>query len=205
MKFNFLPSDDSFFDNFQKQAVYAKEAGDMLVNLLHDFDNLDVHLRSLKEKERQGDKLVHEVAKKIAMSFVTPIDREDIHALTANFDDILDIIESSSVNMRIYNVIKPTETSLQLAEIIQKMTALLVKAVECLRELKDIGKIREDIKAYEREADKICREAVARLFREEKNAVELIKWKEIYISLETVTDRCKEVMNVLEGIIIKYA
>lgn len=199
------PREDSFFDDFQKQAQFAKEAGDMLVNLLNDFDNIEVHLRSLKEKERQGDKLVHEIAKKIAKSFVTPIDREDIHAITANFDDILDLIESSSVNLYIYNVSKPTETALQLAEIIQKMTALLVEAIACLSELQDIDKLREEIKLLEREADKIFREAVAKLFRSDIEPIELIKWKEIYRSLETVTDHCKEVMNILEGVIIKYA
>ena len=205
MKFNFLPKEDSFFQEFQRQASFAKEAGAMLLNLMQDFDNMGAHLEALNELERQGDHVVHDTARQIAKSFVTPIDREDIHALSSNLDDILDFIQASAVSMVTYQVAKPTEPAFRLAEIIKETTDVMYEAVGHLIELKDVGEPRHRIKELEHEADAVSHGAVADLFKNEKNAIELIKWKEIYSSLETVTDKCKDVMDVLEGIILKYA
>ena len=177
----------------------------MLLNLMQDFDNMGAHLEALNELERQGDHVVHDTARQIAKSFVTPIDREDIHALSSNLDDILDFIQASAVSMVTYQVAKPTEPAFRLAEIIKETTDVMYEAVGHLIELKDVGEPRHRIKELEHEADAVSHGAVADLFKNEKNAIELIKWKEIYSSLETVTDKCKDVMDVLEGIILKYA
>lgn len=205
MKFNFLPKEDTFFQQFLRQAGFAKDAGKMLVDLLKDFDNMGCHLESLNELERQGDHVVHDTAQQIARSFVTPIDREDIHALCANLDDIMDFIQSSAVSMATYQVKEPTEPAFRLAEMIQETTSVLHEAVGRLMDLRDVADLRRRVKDLEREADNVKRTAIADLFRNEKDAIELIKWKEIYDKLETVTDKCEDVMDVLEGIVLKYA
>lgn len=205
MKFNFLPREDSFFQHFQEQAKLSAEAGALMLQLITDFGNIDAHLRAINEIEKQGDHIVHETAKQIAHSFVTPIDREDIHALCAYLDDIMDYIQSSAVKMATFQVSQPTEPAHQLASTIKEITALLKLAVDKLINLEDISELRQQVKVIEKQADSIHRGAVADLFKHETNAIELIKWKEIYKSLETVTDKCEDVMDVLEGIIIKYA
>lgn len=202
---NLLPREDSFFQQFQEQAALAKKAGAMLSELVNDYGNLDKHVKSIDEVERQGDHIVHETAKQIAQSFVTPIDREDIHALCANLDDILDFIQESALCMRDYNVSKPTQAACNMAEQIKAATEAMEEAVNRLINLKDVDDIRDIVKKCEKEADKVSREAISMLFKEEKNAIELIKWKEIYGSLGIVTDKCKDVMDVLEGILLKYA
>lgn len=205
MKFNFLPREDSFFQHFQDQARLSEEAGALLLNLIEDFDHLDEHLKALNEIERQGDHIVHKTSLQIAQSFVTPIDREDIHALCANLDDIMDYIQASAVKMGTFQVDHPTEAALKLATQIRDITKVLRLAVDKLINLEDISELRVQIKKIEKEADNVHRGAVADLFRNEKNAIELIKWKEIYKSLETVTDKCEDVTDVLEGMIMKYA
>ncbi len=205
MKFNFLPKEDSFFQQFERQAAFDRDAGAMLLNLMKDFDNMGAHLEALNELERQGDHVVHEIARDIAKSFVTPIDREDIHALSANLDDILDFIQASAVCMVTYQVDKPTTAAFRLAEIIKESTEIMYEAVERFIALTDVSDLRRRIKDLEHEADNVDQSAVADLFKNEKNAIEIIKWKEIYSSLENVTDKCKDVMDVLESIVLKYA
>lgn len=205
MKFNILPREETFFQQFQEQARLGKEAGALLVTLLEDFDNLEANLKALNELEHQGDALVHKVSLQLARSFVTPIDREDIHALSAYLDDILDYIQSSAVKMGTFQVSRPTEPAFQLARLIREITIVLEQAVEGMVQLKDISELRRELKGIEKQADRVHRAAVADLFKNEKDAIELIKWKEIYKSLETVTDKCEDVMDVLEGIVIKYA
>lgn len=205
MKFNFLPKEDSFFQQFERQASFDRDAGAMLLNLMKDFDNMGAHLEAINELERQGDHVVHETARDIAKSFVTPIDREDIHALSANLDDILDFIQGSAVSMVTYQVDKPTDSAFRLAEIIKESTEIMYEAVERFIALSDVSDLRRRIKDLEHEADAVEQGAVADLFKNEKNAIEIIKWKEIYSGLENVTDKCKDVMDVLESIVLKYA
>lgn len=205
MKLNLLPRDETFFQQFQEQARLGKEAGALLVTLIEDFANFESHLKALNELEHQGDSLVHKISLQIARTFVTPIDREDIHALSQYLDDILDYIQSSAVKMSTFQVDTPTPTALELAKMIREITAVLQKAVAKLNGLEDISELRREVKTIEKQADKLHRTAVADLFKNEKDAIELIKWKEIYKSLETVTDKCEDVMDVLEGIVIKYA
>lgn len=205
MKFNFLPREETFFQHFQEQAQLCRQAGDLLVTLLEDFEHFEIHLKALNEIEHQGDALVHKVSLQLARSFVTPIDREDIHSLSAYLDDILDYCQSSAVKMSTYQVQKPTEEAFHLARLIQKISGVIHQAVDRMVELQDISELRREVKVIEKEADTVYRTAVAELFRHETDAIRLIKWKEIYKSLETVTDKCEDVMDVLEGVVIKYA
>ena len=156
MKFNFLPKEDSFFQQFERQASFDRDAGAMLLNLMKDFDNMGAHLEALNELERQGDHVVHEIARDIAKSFVTPIDREDIHALSANLDDILDFIQASAVCMVTYQVEKPTTAAFRLAEIIKESTEIMYEAVERFIALTDVSDLRRRIKDLEHEADNVA-------------------------------------------------
>ena len=149
MKFNFLPKEDSFFQQFERQASFDRDAGAMLLNLMKDFDKMGAHLEAINELERQGDHVVHEIARDIAKSFVTPIDREDIHALSANLDDILDFIQASAVCMVTYQVEKPTTAAFRLAEIIKESTEVMYEAVERFIALTDVSDLRRRIKDLE--------------------------------------------------------
>ncbi|MBQ7528374.1 DUF47 family protein [bacterium] len=205
------PKKDSFFAAFKLLSERAERAGVILVNLTDDFENIDVYLRSIKELEREGDSSFHKVIQELEKSFVTAIDREDIHALISNLDDVLDCIESSAMCMKIYHIDKPTEKSKELAQIVHNMTDLLSKIVHEMFEsesgmtnVENLEEKRAEIKRLEKEADEIHRNCISDLFLNEKNAIEIIRWKEIYDSLETTTDLCKSVMNVLENMKIKY-
>ena len=207
MKFNFLPREDSFFESFQEQAEYGMKAGAVLQELVHNFKDRERHLASINDFEKHGDAIVQRTAKAINKSFITPIDREDIHALSACLDDILDLAQSAAVKMVRYHVTEPTERAKELCQVVKEITEEVKKAIDKLINLEDLSEIRKDVSRLEREADRINREAVAELFgncKSVEDVVNLIKWKEIYGGLETVTDKCEDIMDIIEGVVIKY-
>jgi uncharacterized protein Yka (UPF0111/DUF47 family) len=150
--------------------------------------------------------LTHDIIKKLNKSFVTPLDREDIYALSAALDDILDLIDASAQRIVMYNVEKPTPEAKELAFLILKSCQTIDKAVALLGgKLEPIAEYCVEVNALENEADRVCREAISRLFDEEKDPIQLIKWKEIYETLERATDKCEDAANILESVVVKNA
>jgi predicted phosphate transport protein (TIGR00153 family) len=166
-------------------------------------------VEEIKALEHNGDEITHRIIAQLHATFVTPIDREDIAHLAERLDDVLDFIEETASSMLIYWVAKPTEKAQELAKIIVTMTTEISEAIPRLRRRKQMKEVPEccmEINRLENEADAIVRSAVAGLFQDNNiNVVDVIKWREIYEYMETATDRCEDIANVLEGVMIKRA
>jgi len=171
-----------------------------------NFSDARAKAHSIKEVEHQGDQVTHEIVKRLNTTFITPIDREDIHDLATRLDDVLDYIEAAAERLVVYRIKEPTSASRAMAEVIVQQTHAMDRAIKCLRAM-DPGfhEHAVEVNRLENSADNLLRDSLAALFEEQADPIEVIKWKEIYETMETVTDRCEDVVNVIEGIILKMA
>jgi predicted phosphate transport protein (TIGR00153 family) len=202
--FGLIPKDEKFFQMFKEMTANTIKGAELLKEMIDDFEDPAGSQRRIKDAEHKGDHLTHDIIKKLNKSFITPFDREDIYSLASKLDDIMDLIDASSQRMVMYNVEKPTPESKQLAFIILKSCQALDKAVALLGgKLEPIAEYCVEVNALENEADRVCREAISRLFDEEKDPIQLIKWKEIYETLERATDKCEDAANILESVVVK--
>ena len=204
--FGLIPKDEKFFEMFREMGTIITEGAEALCEMMHDFSDPLASQRKIKDIEHKGDHQTHAIINKLNKTFVTPFDREDIYALASGLDDILDLIDASAQRFVMYRVDAPTAAAKELADIILRSC----QAVEC--SLKHLGGKNEDIcsccvdiNALENEADRACREAISKLFDEEQDPIQLIKWKEIYETLEKATDKCEDAANVLESVVMKNA
>jgi predicted phosphate transport protein (TIGR00153 family) len=174
--------------------------------MLDEFSDPVASQKQIKQIEHNGDALTHDIVKKLNQSFITPFDREDIYALTGALDDILDLIDAGAQRFVIYNVEQPTATSQEMVFLILKSCQALQEAVSLLgKDMEQIKRYCVDVNSLENEADRVCREAISRLFDEEKDPIQLIKWKEIYETLERTCDKCEDAVNILESVVLKNA
>lgn len=202
--FGLIPKEEKFFQMFKEMTANTIKGAELLKEMIDDFEDPAGSQRRIKDAEHKGDHLTHDIIKKLNKSFITPFDREDIYSLASKLDDIMDLIDASSQRMVMYNVEKPTPESKQLAFIILKSCQALDKAVALLGgKLEPIAEYCVEVNALENEADRVCREAISRLFDEEKDPIQLIKWKEIYETLERATDKCEDAANILESVVVK--
>lgn len=203
--FNLIPREEKFFDLFERQSENIVAASRVLREMMARFEEAPAFARQIVDLEHAGDTLTHELVRKINTTFVTPIDREDIYALASRLDDVLDLIEAVSDRLILYKIKAPTEGARQLAEIIEESAEETDKAVRCLRTLSPFyHKHCIEVNRLENEADRIYKSLVADLF-ETEDPVAIFKWKELYETMEEVTDRCEDVVNVIEGIALKNA
>jgi len=207
MRLNILPKEEKFFKYFEEQANIICEAASVLQELMEKFGDGQTRERvqRLNDLEHRGDDITHELTLRLYKSFVTPIDREDMHSLSHYLDDVLDYIQGSGIRLQLYKVKKITSEAKQLGSVILQATRCLREAINSLRSFSDLTEIARKIKELEREGDEINRKAVAELFDNVADAAYIIKWKEIYQSLETATDKCEDVMDILQGVILKHA
>lgn len=204
--FGLIPKEEKFFEMFKEMAATIIEGGRLLKEMLDDYSNPQDYQKKIKDIEHKGDQITHDIIRKLNKSFVTPFDREDIYALSAALDDILDLIDASSQRFVMYRVEKPTPEAKQLAFLISQGCNAVAKAVEHLgKTFEHIQEHCQEVNALENEADRVCREAIGRLFDEEKDPIQLIKWKEIYETLEKATDMCEDAANILESVVVKNA
>lgn len=204
--FGLIPKDEKFFVLFKEMTTTIIEGAQLLKEMLDRFENPQLSQRMIKDVEHKADQLTHDIIKKLNKSFVTPLDREDIYALSAALDDILDLIDASAQRIVMYNVEKPTPEAKELAFLILKSCQTIDKAVALLGgKLEPIAEFCMEVNSLENEADRVCREAISRLFDEEKDPIQLIKWKEIYETLERATDKCEDAANILESVVVKNA
>lgn len=204
--FNLIPKEVRFYDYFEQQSQHILKASRLLYELIHQFADARAKMHAIKEVEHQGDAVTHEIVKKLNTTFITPIDREDIHALATRLDDVLDYIEASSERLVVYRIKEPTSACRAMAEVIVKTAEATDRAIRCLRNM-DPGfhEHAVEVNRLENSADNLLRDSLAALFDEGGDPIEVIKWKEIYETMEIVTDRCEDVVNVIEGIILKMA
>ncbi len=205
MAFRLIPREEKFFDLFEQQGANIMAAARVLEELLLDYGSAKAKAEQIKDLEHAGDTLTHELVKRLNTTFVTPIDREDIYALASRLDDVLDLIDAVADRLLIYKITKPTVGSVDMAKVIVKTAEATDRAVRCLRALSPYyHKHCVEVNRLENEADRLLRDLLAALF-EGVDPVEIIKWKELYETMESVTDRCEDVVNVIEGIVLKMA
>ena len=204
--FGLIPKEEKFFVMFKDMTKNIIEGAQLLKNMVDTFEHPLQSQRMIKDVEHKGDHLTHDIIQKLNKSFVTPFDREDIYDLSGKLDDILDLIDAAAVRFIMYNVEKPTPEAKELGFLILKGCHAIDKAVSLLGgDLEPISQYCVEANALENEADRVCRDAISRLFDEEKDPIQLIKWKEIYETLERVTDKVEDAANILESIVVKNA
>jgi uncharacterized protein len=203
-----LPREGKFFDFFNEHADLAVLAAAELKALLENIGDLELRRRNIERYEKQADHITHETVALLHKTFITPLDRDEIHKLITSMDDILDLMEDVAQCLFLYDVRTVTPEARRLAEVCVACVAKVKEAVAKLESMSDadaILKLCADIDRLETEADHIMHSAMAKLFREEPDAKQIIKLKEIYQLLESVTDRCEDVANLIEGIVLENA
>jgi predicted phosphate transport protein (TIGR00153 family) len=208
MRLRFLkivPREEQFFDMFTELAGLAVEAATELTKLVNDIANAPHTARRIKELEHRADDLTHGIIDKLNRSFVTPIERGDVHALACALDEVIDYIEVAGHKISLYELDGVRQEVVVIAELILAGTKNVEKAVRSLRRFPDVKPHLLEINRLEEEADHICRNALANLLNNETDAVAIIKWKEIIEVLEGTTDRCEDVANIVDGVIVKNA
>lgn len=207
-RFRFMPTEENFFELFDDIAQVLVEAAVCLHDLITDYQDVDEKTGALRDMEKRVDDATDGICHRLNVSFVTPIDREDIHGLASSMDDVLDYIEASADRMKLYGVERPREEAAELSAILVEGTKLIRSTVSALPNLRDIDSILDpcvEINVLENQADEVYRRALSRLFKEETRPLEVAKWQEIFDRLEVATDRCEDVANVLESIVVKNA
>ncbi len=202
-----LPKDVSFFDYFEQHSRHSIEAAEHLNAIAFKPGELAERAELIKEIEHQADKITHECIAALHRTFITPIDRGDIHRLIRRLDDIIDCVDSAIQRMILYEIDEIRPEFGQFAEALIRATVGIDGAIHSLRNIKKGEKVIETyctaIYVAEKDCDQILRAALARLFKEEKEAVLVLKWKGIFERLEKAADRCEEVANIVEGIVIE--
>ena len=202
--FRLIPREAQFFDLFERQGRHIVDSARYLREMIFDFSDAPAKSAAIKELEHAGDVLTHELVRKINTTFVTPFDREDVYALASRLDDVLDLIEASADRLVLYRIKAPTSGARALGEVIVKAATATEAAVHCLRPHSPAYHTHcVETNRLENEADRLLKELIAGLFADVTDPIEVIKWKEIYETLEEVTDRCEDVVNVIEGIMLK--
>ena len=203
----FLPRETDFFSMFEKAALNLNRGAALLVEMMEDISSSEAKSKSIRDVEQEGDILTHEVMRRLNKTFLTPVDREDIHALISRMDDVLDLIWASADRAVLFRIKDSTPEAVELSKKILRTTEIITKALSNLKD-KKYSYIQEyciEINRLENAADKTYREALVRLFDEIKDPILVIKWKEVYDHLEDATDTCEDVANILEGIVLKHA
>ena len=204
----FLPRDERFYDLFESSVKKVLEGAIQLERLIRDFKEVPLKVKQIKDVEHEADLVTHKTIEMLNCTFVTPLDREDIHNLICTLDDILDYIDACAQRLNLFKIASTTEESLLLVVILVKSVQEVEQAVYKLRRLKGTETIMKnciEINRLENEGDTIGRAAVANLFEPGSDPLEVIKWKDIYETMENAIDRCEDVANVLEGIALKNA
>jgi len=200
-----IPRDGKFYDLFNEQAQNIYEAAQVLVILFRDFKEVEKRVAEIKVAEHKGDQITRSVMTKLNQTFITPFDREDIHALSSALDDVMDLVDAAASRLIIYKVKFVTPGALQLANVILRGAEILVKAISELKRPQTILKYCEQLNQIEEESDRIKGECIAKLFEDSTLPIEVIKWKEIYEVLEAATDKCEDVSDVLAAVALKSA
>ncbi len=204
----FLPRDEKFYDLFEASVKKVVEGATQLEELIRDFREVPLRAKQIKDTEHEGDVITHNTIEMLNRTFVTPLDREDIHNLISSLDDVLDYIEACAERLYLFKITKTTEEVTILVGVLVKAVKELERAVFKLRRLKEADSILKhciEINRLENEGDYLNRAAVAKLFEPNSDPLEVIKWKEIYETVENAIDKCEDVANVLEGIVLKNA
>lgn len=203
-----MPNEGKFFDLFIQHGDLCVKGAKEMVALMTNFDDLENRVHAIESVEKQADKITYETLDMLHKTFITPLDRDDIHKLITKMDDILDLLEDAAQTISLYDIKAITPEAKRLAELCLACTEKVKSAVGLLHNMDNSAQILsicEEVDRLESDADHVMRAAMSKLFRDEPDVRNLIKLKAIYEILETVTDRCEDVANIIEGIIVENA
>jgi predicted phosphate transport protein (TIGR00153 family) len=203
-----MPTEGKFFDMFNQHAELCVKGAKEMLGLMTNFDDLENRVHAIESIEKQADKITYTAVDLLHKTFITPLDRDDIHKLITRMDDILDLMEDAAQTVSLYDLHSVTPEAKRLAELVLACCEKVKEAVALLSNMDNASKIVgicEEIDRLESDADHVMRAAMSKLFRDEPDVRNLIKMKAIYEILETVTDRCEDVANIIEGIIVENA
>jgi predicted phosphate transport protein (TIGR00153 family) len=203
--FRLIPREEKFFDLFEESARNVERGAQALADLMERGGNFVEGAARIKAIESEGDRLTHEAIRRLNQTFVTPIDREDIYALVAAMDDVLDLVEATAARLALYEVTAVPAEANSLARLILRSAEQIVAGLPRLRRMEDVMPYCVELNRLENEADEVLRGAIAALFSKRADPIEILKWKEIYETLESATDKCEDVANILEGVLLKHA
>jgi predicted phosphate transport protein (TIGR00153 family) len=201
-----LPRETSYFDQFEQQGRKTVEGCRAFLDLVDNLSDAPARAKAIKQIEEECDAITHAVVASLHKTFITPIDRNDIYRLITKMDDVMDLVDAAAERIALYEINSGGRELRELAETMLSCAERVLEAVTGLRNLKHSELILEkciEINRLENVADGQLRSSLARLFREEKDPVAIIKFKELYELLETATDRCEDVANVIEGVVLE--
>jgi predicted phosphate transport protein (TIGR00153 family) len=205
MMFGLIPKEEAFFVLFKKAAHNMIEGSRLLKDMMEQYRDPAAQARRIKDVEHVGDGITHDIVTRLNQTFITPIDREDIHDLASALDDILDAVEEVADRFVIYKIARPTEAAIRLADILYQASVAVGQAVDRVgKSHAQINECSVQVNSLENEADRISRDSISELFEKETDPIAVIKWKEIYETFEAGSDRCEDVANILERIVIKH-
>lgn len=205
MAFSLLPREDAYFTFFSQITEKILKASNILVEMLEDErENFEAHATRIKDAEHACDELTHKVSIKLNKSFITPFDREDIFSLSVALDDVCDFIDEAARAVVLYDINEVSGYAKEFAKVIQGSATAINSAVSMLQEPDGMNRHILEIHRLENEADDIYLRAIGELFKNQSDAITLIKWKELYEILEDATDRCERVANIIESIVLKH-
>jgi len=203
-----FPKEENFFEYFEELAKKLEEGGQFFLDMTRNRDYSAPKVARLKELEHEADVITHRTYEKMHKTFLTPIDREDIYALVNKMDSIMDVIEATAIRIHMYKVKKPDDEIIKQAEILFQAIKKIKEIVHGLGDMKNSKMILDgcvEINTLENAGDVTLRTIITNLFVKEQDAIELIKWKEIFERIEEAIDVCEDVSNIVEGIVLKHA
>lgn len=203
-----MPKSDEFFDDFDAQCAVTVEGARLLHSLLSDYRDVATKVQALKAIEHKGDEVTHAAFNRLHKQFITPFDRAQIHSLLSRIDDVLDLTNASAARLQYYEIQSSLPDATELARLLVICTEKVQEVVAALRLIKKPEQILagcQDIKRLEAQADEALRAGLGRLFKSGADPLTIIKWKEIYDLIETATDKCQDVANVIEGVVLEHS
>jgi hypothetical protein len=203
-----MPKSDEFFDDFDAQCAVTVEGARMLHAILSDYRDVAAKVQALKEVEHRGDEVTHTAFNRLHKQFITPFDRTQIHSLLSRIDDVLDLTNAAAARLQYYEIESSLPDAAELARVLVLCTEKVREVVGALRLIKRPDQILagcKEIKKLETQADEALRAGMGRLFKSGADTLTIIKWKEIYDLIETATDKCNDVANVIEGVVLEHS
>ena len=203
--FRLIPREERFFDLFVEDAANVLDGARQLEAMLRTYDSVEKSAKKIRETEHRGDEISHDIGRRLESTFVTPFDREEIHALISGLDDILDLIEEVADTFLLYRIESPTKTSIKQAALVVQCCETLHQALTNLRSFKGLDTFIAEVHRLENDGDRLSRSAIAGLFDDGTKTIDVLKWKDVYALLEHTIDKCEDVADLIERIVVKHA
>ncbi|MDQ3619113.1 MAG: DUF47 family protein [Actinomycetota bacterium] len=203
MRLRLVPREESFFDLFEEMGEKVKQGAEELLDLLRNYSDLERRAGRVVDIEHEGDEITHEIMRRLNTTFLTPFDREDIHTLGSNLDDVLDHIEAAAEYLQLHKIQEPLPQMVSLAETLALAAEKTAEAMPGLRKMSGLEDYWVEINRLENDGDRFYRRTIAELFSGDYKAMDVLKFKDIIESIEQAIDRLEDVANTIEGIVLK--